>query len=89
MRTAHREVGLSSSRPSRGASRSMDCMKTARRTEGVFPTTAAKQSSKAMVHTAVRRRRAPSRAAASPARKETWRPETAMTWASPDRRRAA
>ena len=30
-----------------------------------------------------------SRAAASPARKETWRPETAMTWASPDRRRAA
>lgn len=29
----------------------MDCIKTARRTEGVLPTTAAKQTSRAMVHT--------------------------------------
>ena len=66
-----REVARSSSRPTRGASSSMDCMKAARSTAGVLPTAAAKKNIRAMLITAVRRLHAPSRAARHPARKDT------------------
>ena len=66
----------------------MACISAARCTEGVLPATALKKKSRQMPTTADSRLRRPSSVVISPARKETWRPETAITWASPDRRRA-
>ena len=84
----HREVARSSSRSTSGASSSMDCIKAARSTDGVFPAAAAKKNIRAMPTAADSRRLRPSRAVRKPERKETWRPDTATTWAVPVRRRA-
>lgn len=84
---AHSDVGVSFSRPSRGASSSIDCIKAARSTEGLFPATAAKKKTKRIPATAECLRR-PSRTASSPDRTDTCNPETATTWAMPERRSA-
>ena len=64
------------------------CRNAARRTEGVFPATAAKKNIRDIPTTAMSLRLRPRSRDNPPAKKDICRPDTATTWASPVRRRA-